>query len=84
ADRQRRLDAIALLVARDGRDTLVPDEGVALVGGDTILFCGTGAARARQLFAANNRNAMHYVTSGEVPHGTVWSWFTRRTRRAGT
>jgi Trk K+ transport system NAD-binding subunit len=84
ADRERRLDAIALLLARDGRDTLVPDEGVALAGGDTILFCGTGAARARQLFAANNRNAMHYVTSGEVQHGTVWSWFARRTRRVGT
>jgi Trk K+ transport system NAD-binding subunit len=82
ADREARLEAIALLLERGGRDTLLPEEATRLEGGDAILFCGTGAARARQLFAAANRNAMHYVTTGEIAHGAVWSWLVRRTGRA--
>lgn len=82
ANREARLDAIALLLERGGRDTLLPEEATRLEGGDAILFCGTGAARARQLFAAANRNAMHYVTTGEIPHGPVWSWLVRRMGRA--
>lgn len=78
ADRARRLDAIALLVGRGDRDTLLPDESMVLEAGDALLFCGTGAARSRQQFAAHNRSAMRYVATGEVPHGAVWSWFARR------
>ncbi len=83
AHRERRLDAIALLLERTGRDRLLPDEGARIEGGDTILFCGTGAARARQLFAARNRNAMHYVTTGELPHGAVWRWLAGSSERTG-
>jgi Trk K+ transport system NAD-binding subunit len=82
ADRAARLDAIALLVERGGRDTLLPEEAMRLEGGDTVLFCGTGAARARQLFAAANRNAMHYVTTGEILHAAAWRWLARRLTRA--
>jgi len=82
ADRTRRLAAIALLLERDGRDALLPEEATALEGGDAVLFCGTGDARSRQSFAVNSRNAMHYMATGEATPGVLWAWFTRRRARA--
>jgi voltage-gated potassium channel len=81
ANRENHLPGIALLLERGGRDALLPEEAMRLEGGDTVLFCGTSAARARQLFAARNRNAMHYVTTGQIAHGAVWTWLARRIER---
>jgi Trk K+ transport system NAD-binding subunit len=81
-NREKRVDALALLLERGGRDTLLPDEATQIDGGDTLLFCGTGTARARQLFAIANRNAMHFLATGEILHGALWSRFARRFERA--
>jgi voltage-gated potassium channel len=81
ADRDNRLDSVALLLERDGQGTLLPEDSMPLEGGDLMLFCGTVAARSRQLFAVSNRNAMHYATTGEIAHGAVWNWLLQKTQR---
>jgi Trk K+ transport system NAD-binding subunit len=83
ANRDIRLDAIPLLLERAGRDTLLPDESEKLEGGDAVLFCGSAAARGRQRFAAANPNAMHYVATGTVPQGPVWTRLFRARSAAG-
>ncbi|MCL4185812.1 MAG: NAD-binding protein, partial [Burkholderiaceae bacterium] len=46
-ERQEKLPALALLVLRDGRETLLPGEDFALAGGDEILFAGRSRASRR-------------------------------------
>lgn len=63
-DRQDRLEALALLVLRDGRETLLPNDDFALAHRDQILFAGRGRARRRMAVTMNNRRVLHYVCTG--------------------
>lgn len=71
-DRHDRLEALALLVLRDGRETLLPNDDFALAHGDQILFAGRGRARRRMAVTMNNRRVLYYVCTGrEAPRLTT-------------
>jgi len=74
-DRHARVEALALLVLRDGRETLLPNDDLALDEGDEILFAGRGRARRHMAITLHNPRVLHYLCTGrELP---------RRMRRAG-
>ena len=75
-DRQQKLPALALLVLRDGRETLLPNDDFALGDGDELLFAGRSRGRRRMTITLHNPRVLHYACTGrEAP---------RRLRRAGT
>ena len=63
-DRQHQLHALALLVMRNGRETLLPGDDFALAEGDEILFAGRGRAHRRMDVTLHNARALHYVCTG--------------------
>ena len=72
ARRDLQLEALPLVVTRDGDMIMLPEPDFLLRSGDVILFCGS--RRSRQLInaAANNPYTLHYLTTGEEPPR---SWF---------
>src|SRR5690606_2019382 len=72
-DRQDTLEALALLVVRNGRETLLPRDDFALADGDEILFAGRGRARRRMTVTLNNRRVLYYVCTGREPPRR-WPW----------
>jgi Trk K+ transport system NAD-binding subunit len=72
-DREARIDAVPLLLARGEIDTLAPGEETPVAPGDQLLFAGTAAARRAMLLGANNRNVMRYLVSGTLAQGALWS-----------
>ena len=69
--RDRRLDAIPLLVERSGHLTLLPSDDFPLANGDRILFVGTRDAWNEQKVTAQNANALEYVTRGSTNTGSL-------------
>lgn len=81
--RQRSIDALVLLVDRDGQRTMLPGDEFKLERGDKLLLCGT--RRARQLLHATVRNPylLHYLVTGqEPPRAWFFQWLYRRNRIA--
>lgn len=72
-DRQRKLEALALLVLRGGRETLLPNDDFALAEGDEILFAGRGRGRRRMAVTLSNRRVLYYVCTGREPPRR-WQW----------
>jgi Trk K+ transport system NAD-binding subunit len=84
ADRNARLDCLALLLERDGGERLMPEAASLLRTGDRILFAGRARARRAQAATLQNVNVLDYVHVGrEVPGGWVWERLIRRRERAG-
>lgn len=76
-DRSRPLAAIALLLDRDGKQTLLPDPDTALKSEDRLLMCGSGDAETRMGWVLRNHNLLDYVRSGmDRPSGYVWRWIS--------
>ena len=76
-DRDKRLDAVPLMLARDGRTVLGPADDVQVRVGDEILFVGRPYSRRALVDTATNRVVAEYVISGrEVPAGWVWQRVT--------
>jgi Trk K+ transport system NAD-binding subunit len=63
-DREERLKAIALLLVRDGREILMPDENTPLALDDRILFAGEPEMEFLQRRLVNDNFAMDYVRTG--------------------
>ncbi|HLS55565.1 MAG TPA: NAD-binding protein [Zeimonas sp.] len=72
-DRHDTLEALALLVLRNGRETLLPRDDFALARDDEILFAGRGRARRRMTVTMNNPRALYYVCTGREPPRR-WQW----------
>jgi Trk K+ transport system NAD-binding subunit len=76
ADRQQRIEAHALMLLRDGREILLPNDDTALGAGDRILFAGRDDARRRLATTLFDANVLRYLVTGrDTPGGWV---FTRR------
>ena len=74
-DRQQELEALALLVLRNGRETLLPNDDFALAESDELLFAGRSRGRRRMAITLHNPRVLHYVCTGrEAP---------KRLRRGG-
>lgn len=79
SNRERNLDATALIVKRGGKTFLLPAPEFEVKAADVVLFCGT--RRARQLLNSSIQNpyTMHYLTTGEeAPRGWFFQWLCRR------
>jgi Trk K+ transport system NAD-binding subunit len=73
AERERLLDAVPLLLHRDGQDLLLPAAGLELAPGDQVLFAGTQRARQRQRSTLMNRDVLDYVVTGrDIESGWLW------------
>nr|WP_221374617.1 potassium channel protein [Actinoplanes polyasparticus] len=76
-DRDKRLDAVPLMLARDGGTVLGPGDDVQVRTGDEILFVGRPYSRRALVDTVTNRVVAEYVISGrEVPAGWVWQRVT--------
>lgn len=81
-NRQRNLNAVCLLLHRNGEHHVMPDTNCGIQVGDELLFCGTHQARARLTASIDNPYTISYLRSGIDPaRGWVMQWLT--TRRAG-
>ncbi|HEY8607940.1 MAG TPA: NAD-binding protein [Noviherbaspirillum sp.] len=67
------LPAIVLLVERQGRLLLLPDDNCVLQAGDSLLLAGQHDARARVDVALQNMNALEFLLTGHSRHGG-WLW----------
>lgn len=78
-ERDRRLDAVTLMLKRHGETVLGPADDVMLEAGDQLLLVGRKAARRYLLDTLTNRVVAEYVLSGrQVPAGWVWQRVTGR------
>jgi Trk K+ transport system NAD-binding subunit len=69
-ERHECLKTIALLLVRNGRDILMPDEQTRIVAGDRILFAGEAEAEFLQRRLQNDNFAIDYVRTGVEPPRT--------------
>ena len=72
SERSRRLACTALALRRDEADIVLPAPETSLAVGDQILCVGSAAARAEQELCARNRNALHYLLTGQEEAGWLW------------
>lgn len=77
-DRQARIAAVPLLLARGAGAELAPADDAVVEPGDELLFAGSPAARRAMVLSANNRNVMRYIVAGEVPRAALWRWIESR------
>jgi voltage-gated potassium channel len=84
-DRTRRINAVPLLLFRDGEAVLAPGDDVTLETGDQLLLAGRPSAKRDLLDTMTNRSTSEYVLFGQrVPSGWVAQRLTgRRPHRAG-
>ncbi len=74
-DRRTRIAATSLLLLRNGRDQLLPDEGTVLQPGDRLLFAGAAGAEALQSRLLDDDVAIDYVRTGvERPRTWLGRW----------
>ncbi|WP_250030100.1 potassium channel family protein [Paractinoplanes maris] len=76
-DRDQRLDAVPLMLMRDGETVLGPGDDVRLQVGDELLIVGRPYSRRALIDTVTNRVVAEYVLSGrEVPAGWIWQRVT--------
>ena len=81
---ERLLDAVPLLLVREGKEMLLPQGDFPLQRGDQLLFAGTNESRELQLATLVNSNVLDYVMRGrDIPGGWVWERLARRGPTAG-
>jgi Trk K+ transport system NAD-binding subunit len=81
-DRRMRIPATSLLLLRNGRDQLLPDEGTVLQAGDRLLFAGAAGAEALQSRLLDDDVAIDYVRTGvERPLTWLGRWLQRGATR---
>lgn len=72
-DRSRPLPAIALLIEREGSQTLLPNDNFSLAAGDRILFASSMSSRRNLELTLRNVNELDYVLTGNEQSGS-WLW----------
>jgi Trk K+ transport system NAD-binding subunit len=83
-DRRIRIPATSLLLLRNGRDQLLPDEGTVLQPGDRLLLAGGAGAEALQSRLLDDDVAIDYVRTGvERPRTWLGRWLQRGTALSG-
>ena len=79
ARRDAQLDALPLVVTRDGEATMLPDDDMVMLPGDVLLLCGTRRARHRLHATLRNPYTLHFLTTGEdPPRSWFFQWLCRR------
>ena len=79
ARREDNIDALPLLLRRDGQLFPLPTFDLPLQLNDQLLFAGTQEAQALQRTPLGNLNALEYLQTGrEHPAGWLWRWLEGR------
>jgi len=89
-DREKRLRSVVLMITRKDREhedgirlINLPEEDQLLQAGDQILFCSCEGVRNNIAWVLSNRNALHYVLTGEqISEGWLWKLFSGGSGRA--
>ncbi len=80
-DREQPLDAVPLLLCRDGASVLTPEDGERLAPGDELLIAGGRAARLALDATLTHEPTAAYVVDGRfVPSSWVWRRLAGRGR----
>jgi voltage-gated potassium channel len=73
-NRQQRLPALALMLVRDGRQLLLPNDDTPLGANDRILFAGRPEARRRMGVALADDTVLDYLCTGrDAPGGRLFA-----------
>ncbi|MDZ7790060.1 MAG: NAD-binding protein [Xanthomonadales bacterium] len=75
-DRNEKMDALVLMIVRDDRGILLPDDEEPLALGDRILFCGTPHSAELIWAVAVDPDIVHYLQTGE-PRLARKPWWRR-------
>jgi Trk K+ transport system NAD-binding subunit len=78
-DRDRRLQAVPLLLLRDGKAVLSPDDDTVLAREDDLLFAGQSSER-RELESTMvvDSTAAYVLFDQHIPSSWIWRKFSRR------
>jgi Trk K+ transport system NAD-binding subunit len=80
-NRKKILACVPLMLHRDGKDVLLPEDGITLQPHDRLLFAGNPRAKSRISYTVSTPEALHYTLTGtRPPSGTLWKWLSRRAR----
>lgn len=64
-DREQQLDALVLMIIRDDKVMLLPDEDEPLAMGDRVLFCGTPHSANLIWAVATDQDVVDYLRTGQ-------------------
>ncbi|WP_376695383.1 NAD-binding protein [Wenzhouxiangella sp. EGI_FJ10305] len=64
-DRHRHLEAVVLMILRDGNPLLLPDDDEPLMMGDRILFCGSPRSAELIWAVAVDHDVVNYLQTGQ-------------------
>ena len=77
-NRKLRLPCVALLIKRDDKEILMPDDKTPIYPHDRILFAGNVKAKRTINQIIQSKETLHYTMSGiNLPVGTFWKWMTK-------
>ncbi|MDT8409917.1 MAG: NAD(P)-binding protein [Wenzhouxiangellaceae bacterium] len=77
--RDQRLPLEVLMLRRDDKNILCPDDATCLKIGDRLLVAGWQQAATRIRTTLENEHALEYVLTGQdYQSGWVWRWFEQR------
>ena len=75
-NRQSRLRCVPLLLIRDRKEQLLPEDDLEIEMGDEILFCGTYEVKRNMHWTLNIMRSLNYVMSfKDEPESYVWRLF---------
>ncbi|RFF32285.1 NAD-binding protein [Wenzhouxiangella sediminis] len=75
-NRSEKMDALVLMIIRDDRVMLLPDDDEPLAMGDRILFCGTPHSAELIWAVAVDPDVVHYLRTGQ-PRLARRPWWRR-------
>lgn len=79
SSRVNSIEALPILLVRDQQTILVPNLSTSLIEGDSILFCGTPAAKSALKASLNNVRDLTYIVNGvDLPNSFLWCWLKKK------
>ncbi|MDH5611814.1 MAG: NAD-binding protein [Gammaproteobacteria bacterium] len=77
-NRQSKLRCVPLLLIRDNKEQLLPNDDIDIEMNDRILFCGTHDVKRNMNWTLNVMRSLNYVMSFEdEPESYIWRLFYR-------
>ena len=72
-DRESKLRCVPLLLIRDNKEILLPDDELEIKIGDKLLFCGTHQVKDNMHWTLNVMHSLNYVMSfKDEPESYIW------------
>jgi Trk K+ transport system NAD-binding subunit len=79
SNRKAKLNCVALMIKRDGKEIILPDDKTLIYPHDRILFAGNILTKTKINSILTSRETLHYTATGNhLPASYFWRWITRR------